>query len=305
MDHIFGPVYSRRFGVSLGVDLSSDMKQCNFDCLYCELEKASTTDAQHVITPIMEIKSDIKAALTLHSDLDVVTITANGEPTLYPYLDAVIDFVNLHKGTAKSLILSNGAMICDEKVQQSLKKLDIVKLSLDSACSSTYRKLDRPHTMVDMDALIACMHAFKESYKGLFVIEVLVVKHINDTEEEFISLKKALDVIRPDRVDVGTIARPPAYNVEAVSEEVLFELAELLSPHPVFVASVKQRQKKALVYTREDILSTLAMRPLDADEVEWLFDENSKKLLDGMVEAREVLRKEFRGKVFYKNLDKT
>lgn len=301
MDHIFGPVYSRRFGVSLGIDLSSDVKQCNFDCLYCELEKAPTADAQHVITPIMEIKSDIKTALALHNNLDVVTITANGEPTLYPYLGEVIDYVNLHKGTAKSLILSNGTTICDKALQENLKKLDIVKLSLDSALPTTYRKLDRPHGKVDVDTLVECMHAFKKGYQGLFMIEVLVVKHINDTAEGFTALKKALDVIKPDRVDVGTIARPPAYHVEAVSEEKLAELAELLDPHPVFISGVKQRQKKALVYTREDVLATLAMRPLDADEVERLFDADSKKLLEQMVENGEVVKKEFRGKVFYKD----
>ena len=86
MNIIFGPVQSRRFGKSLGVDLSPNRKQCNFDCVYCELRGAKSVAQMSDIVPLDLLISETKSALELHKNIDVLTITANGEPTLYPHL---------------------------------------------------------------------------------------------------------------------------------------------------------------------------------------------------------------------------
>lgn len=130
---IFGPIHSRRFGKSLGVDLSPGKKQCNFDCLYCELDPAKTMDSYDDVVSVEEIASAIKQALKEHKDIDFITLTANGEPTLYPHLSKLIDEINTFKGMTKTLILTNAATIDDIKVQDALLKLDEVKLSLDCA----------------------------------------------------------------------------------------------------------------------------------------------------------------------------
>jgi wyosine [tRNA(Phe)-imidazoG37] synthetase (radical SAM superfamily) len=108
---IFGPIVSRRFGISLGIDLSPDSKSCNFDCLYCELLSAKKSDT--IINPpaIDEVLTALKRALGLHPNSEIITITANGEPTLYPYLDKLIDELNKIKQNKKLLILSNGSTI--------------------------------------------------------------------------------------------------------------------------------------------------------------------------------------------------
>jgi wyosine [tRNA(Phe)-imidazoG37] synthetase (radical SAM superfamily) len=102
MSAIFGPVHSRRFGVSLGIDLSSSSKQCNFDCLYCELAPMQAITRQHDITPVATILSDLQYALTLHPNIDVITLTANGEPTMYPYLNELIDKIDALKKEKKN-----------------------------------------------------------------------------------------------------------------------------------------------------------------------------------------------------------
>jgi len=84
---IFGPINSRRFGKSLGVDLSPEVKQCNFDCLYCELKAAKSVKSYKKILPFKQILKEIKESLKIYKDIDVLTFTANGEPTLYPQLD--------------------------------------------------------------------------------------------------------------------------------------------------------------------------------------------------------------------------
>ena len=87
---IFGPIPSRRFGISLGIDLSPSKKQCNFDCLYCELEGAKTVDKMDTFPSVDEIIKAIKESFKNHPKIDVITITCNGEPTLYPKLSDLI-----------------------------------------------------------------------------------------------------------------------------------------------------------------------------------------------------------------------
>jgi len=98
MNIIFGPVASRRFGKSLGVDLSPNRKQCNFDCLYCELKPSKTVEKFEEIIPVETVLEEIKKGIAEHNDIDMLTITANGEPTLYPYLKDLIEGINLIKG---------------------------------------------------------------------------------------------------------------------------------------------------------------------------------------------------------------
>ena len=128
---IFGPITSRRFGQSLGIDLSPSSKQCNFDCLYCELKGAKTVNKATNTPTVKEVIAALEVALPTQKNLDVITLTANGEPTLYPDLDTLVEEVLKIQNRPKLLILSNGSTINDETIQATLSKIDIVKLSLD------------------------------------------------------------------------------------------------------------------------------------------------------------------------------
>jgi len=130
MNIIFGPIPSRRFGMSLGIDLSPTSKQCNFDCLYCELQVAKTVSKQTYSISVKDIISQLKIALKNHTNIDVITFTANGEPSLYPYLDELIDEVDKIKKNIKTLILSNGANIYSTEIQKVFLKIDIVNFIL-------------------------------------------------------------------------------------------------------------------------------------------------------------------------------
>ena len=141
--YTFGPVASRRFGVSLGIDLSPGAKSCNFDCLYCELPAAVQRNTIEHPPAVAEIVAEVKAVLATRSDIDVLTITANGEPTLYPDLQPLIDALKTLPDRPRLLILSNGSTIADPAVQNALAKLDTVKLSLDCAGAPCFKKLDR------------------------------------------------------------------------------------------------------------------------------------------------------------------
>ncbi len=298
---IFGPIHSRRFGKSLGVDLSPSKKQCNFDCLYCELDPAKTMDAYEDVVGVEEVTAALKKALGEHGDSDFITLTANGEPTLYPYLSELIDEINTFKGTTKTLILSNAANIDDVKVQDALLKLDEVKLSLDCATQKCLQKLDRSHKGIDVEKIKAGMLAFKSRYDGPLIIEILIVKTLNDSEEEIAKLNEYLLKLQPTRIDIGTIDRPPAYDVKPVSYEKLLEISHLFdSSLPVYIASRKKAEVSASSYSDEEILETLSKRPLTAEDIEALFDEYSQNRVQNLLRKDKIKRVSTNGVEFYK-----
>ena len=289
MNIIFGPINSRRFGKSLGIDLSPTKKQCNFDCLYCELEPAKTVDSYEDIVSIEEIINALTIALKKHKDIDVLTVTANGEPTLYPYLSELMDEINKIKGATKTLILSNSAKIYEEKTQEALMKFDTVKLSLDCATGRCLKRLDRSHEGIDVEKIKEGMLNFKATFQNPLIIEILIVKGINNSEAEIEALNAYLLRLKPTRIDIGTIDRPPAYRVEALSYEALREISLMFdSSLPIYIASRKKIEKKPSSYSREDILETIKKRPLTQEDIDVLFDEKSKDRLKVLVNEREI-----------------
>ena len=297
MKTIFGPVNSRRFGSSLGIDLSPALKQCNFDCLYCELAPSATTDKQKNIVEVSTIINELKEHL--HDKIDVITITANGEPTLYPYLDELIDEINKIKNSTETLILTNSATLVDEKVFNSLLRLDQVKLSLDAVSQSVFKRIDRPHIGIEIDEIVQKVIEFSHIFKGKLFIEILFVKGLNDTKEEIEKLNEALLKMHVTRIDLGTIDRPPAYPVVGLSYKELHDASLLFdSSLPIHIASRIHAEPNNSHYNDEDILNTLDKRPQTMEDINLLFDEESKKrfeklLLDSKIVIKKVGNLEF------------
>ncbi len=299
MKYIFGPVASRRFGLSLGIDLSPDKKRCNFDCIYCELEPSKPTIFYDNPPSVEEIFEEVKKAVN-HYRFDVLTITSNGEPTLYPYLDELI--TKIKTLNHKTLILSNSSTINKETIRNTLKKFDIVKLSLDSANEKTFKKIDRPHKSINLKDIIGGMKKFREMYKGEFIIEVLVVRGINDKEEEFIQLNEVLKEIKPDRVDISTIDRPPAYNVKPVDEERLFELSKFIENQHIFIPTRKKLKTEFEELSKEEILTTLKKRPFTENDVKNLFNPNTQKIFNDLLKEKLIEEVWVGGVKFYKSI---
>ncbi|MFW2558055.1 radical SAM protein, partial [Aliarcobacter butzleri] len=300
---IFGPIPSRRFGISLGIDLSPSKKQCNFDCLYCELEGTKTVDKMDTFPSVDEIIKAIKESFKNHPKIDVITITCNGEPTLYPKLSELIDEINKIKGETKTLILSNGSTIYKKEIFEALLKIDIVKLSLDCVSEKCFKKLDRQNKSVEIEKIVPSMIEFSQKTKKDFVLEVLFVKDINDKDEEIELLFNAVKQINPKRVDIGTIDRPPAYKVNPVSYEFLEDVAnkfERLNVNIVF----KNRPKQIISYNKEEILSMINRRPLTIEDIENMFDNQSKIFLEELIRNEEIGLVDNAGIKFYKKIAK-
>jgi wyosine [tRNA(Phe)-imidazoG37] synthetase (radical SAM superfamily) len=289
MHTIFGPIHSRRFGSSLGVDLSPNKKQCNFDCLYCELAPMATVDHQEEVVDVATIIDELKEHL--HDKIDVITLTANGEPTLYPYLDALIEEIDKIKGQTQTLILTNSAALVDEKVFQTLLKLDQVKLSLDAVSEDIFKKIDRPHPSIKIENLVQKVIEFSQLYTGKLFIEILFVHGLNDTSPEVQKLNDVLLHIKASRIDIGSIDRPPAYPVVGLSYKELHDIAMMFdSSLPIHIASRVHAEPNNRYYDKDEILNTLDKRPLTQGDVDLLFDAKSLENLTELIQEQKVLK---------------
>lgn len=297
MNIIFGPVQSRRFGKSLGVDLSPNRKQCNFDCVYCELRGAKSVAQMSDIVPLDLLISKTKSALELHKNIDVLTITANGEPTLYPHLEAFIAEIKpfLPQGV-KTLILSNGSRFGEKSVQNALAHFDMVKFSLDSGAQKTYKKIDKIHKSLDLDLIKNGIESYAKIRHNLLICEILLVKNINDNDESMLPLADFLRKIGVDRVDIGTIDRPPAYNVEAVDYEKISSISTHFYGLCVSIPKRKNLaqdlcKSNALNLNEREILDLLKRRPLEVNEVQNMLSTQSLARLQNLVDSCQIRTK--------------
>lgn len=296
---IFGPIHSRRFGISLGIDLSPLQKQCNFDCLYCELGGAKSVDRMQEIVSVEQILSSLLEVLSTHPSLDVITISANGEPTLYPHLYELITQIKHHiKGRYKTLILSNGSLFGKTEVQKALREFDIVKFSLDCFSPQCFKKLDRPNKTLDIEEIKRGILDFSSSYQGELVAEVLVIKNLNDNLEEMQNIAGFLREVGVDRVDLGTLDRPPAYAIEGLSSQRLQELSLAFEGQCVSIpyrseAHISQKPR----LDRADILELLKKRPISTEEFSTLFE--GIELCEEMLKNGEIMIKKVANMKFF------
>ena len=302
MSIIFGPIKSRRFGESLGVDLSPTTKQCNYDCLYCELNGKRAIDTMTEVLSVESILNEIELALKKFSNIDSITITANGEPTMYPYLYELMLRLEDIKEDKKTLLLSNGSLLHDVSVARACMLFDRVKFSLDAITHNVFKKIDRPHKNISLDKILAGLYEFWRDYSGELYAEILFVKSINDSVDEVEKMAKFLSPMNLMRLDIGTIDRPPAYKVEPISFERLEEFSRIFSEYGINVLIPKRSktsEKLNFSLSKDEIIKLLSLRPLSEDEVSIRFSKDSMKNLEELRNQGLVKLHENGGIMFY------
>ena len=303
---VFGPINSRRFGKSLGVDLSPNIKQCNFDCLYCELGKGrGRFSSQKETISVDEIISEIELSLSKYPNIDVLTFTANGEPTLYPELDSLITRVNSEirsKYNISTLILSNGGNIWSPGVQSVLSKFDKVKISLDCATQKCFKKMDRPIPGIEIEYIKLGLLEFSKQYRGKLYIEILFVEGINDSSDEVEQLNSfLLQIPNIFRIDIGTVERPPAYDIQPVTYEQLFQISQLFDPRlPILIVKLEEKREEKYYLSKEELLKTIKMRPLTKKDILSLFDAKTFHHFRELLSENRIAPIEIGGIEFYK-----
>ncbi len=299
---IFGPIFSRRFGKSLGIDLSPQNKQCNFDCLYCELEgKRAMESMQEVIA----VNTIIEALFSrISADLDVLTITANGEPTLYPHLyELITKLKSLIPPQIKTLILSNGSTFGDAKVQKALKLFDIVKFSFDAGNEKEFLRIDRPHKQINLDAIKAGILDFSMQFQGELIAEVLFVKGINDGKSNILALCDFFSSLpNLNRIDLNTIDRPPAYAKEPISYNELESISIFFKSKlniPINIPKRKPAQSLHQNLDSTELYELIKRRPIELFEAREIFNEDTLKRLDLLTKNHKIFLQKTNNLFFY------
>jgi wyosine [tRNA(Phe)-imidazoG37] synthetase (radical SAM superfamily) len=206
---VYGPVPSRRLGFSLGVDVLP-FKTCTLDCIYCQLGSVGrTTCRRGDFVPEKEVLSQIKGVLDSGQRVDHITFSGSGDPTLSKGIGRLIRAIKRTTGVPVA-VLTNGTLLTRMAVRRDLAQADLVVPSLDAATTSVFRAVNRPHRSLDAARIIDGLVRFRREYKGLFWLEIMLVKGVNDSPAHIRTLKAAADRIGPDRIQLNTVVRPPA-----------------------------------------------------------------------------------------------
>ena len=241
--YTFGPVPSRRLGLSLGVDVIPN-KLCSLDCVYCEV---GVTDkrglARKEYFPATEILAEVKEVIAEYPELDHITISGSGEPTLNSKIGDIIRGIK-QMTKVPVAVLTNGTLLNLPEVRRDLMDADIVSPSLDAVSADVFIKVDRPNPKLNIDIIIDGIKAFRREYKGRMWIEILFVKGMNDHDEEVFKMKQVLDEIRPEKIHLNTVIRPPAYAIaQPVGEDRLKEIQKILGERSEIVGIFKETHK--------------------------------------------------------------
>lgn len=206
--YLFGPVPSRRLGLSLGVDLVLP-KTCSLDCVYCESGRTTnlTTERSLAVSPsaVMEELSDF---LSSGPDLDYVTFSGCGEPLLNKGISEITRFMKDHYPRYSLALLTNGTLFHRADVRQDVRDIDVIVASLDAVSPSVFQKINRPAERLDPDTMIRGLAALRREFFHQLWIEIFIVPGLNDTDEELQKLARAVRDIGADRIQLNSLDRP-------------------------------------------------------------------------------------------------
>lgn len=226
--YVYGPVPSRRLGISLGIS-PIPKKTCNYSCVYCQLGRTnSMSNTRQMFYDVKEIIGEFDGFLKNNISFDVITIVGEGEPTLYLGLGQLID--EIHKRTDKAVaVITNGALLYDLQVQSELNNADIVLPTLDAYDDKSFININRPHGSLDFIKVIEGLEGFSKRYQGQLWIEIMLMKDINDDKVSLDKYKKMLKNIKYDKLYLNTPVRPPAeLEIETLSHEKMNDIGDFL-----------------------------------------------------------------------------
>ncbi|MDD2563217.1 MAG: radical SAM protein [Salinivirgaceae bacterium] len=245
--YLFGPVPSRRLGMSLGVDLVPK-KVCTLDCVYCEVGKTTklTLDRKEYIK-FDKVKEELIHYFNNNPDPDYITFSGSGEPTLNSRIGEMLQFIKQIKPNIPVAVLTNGTLFYDKKVREALLNADVVLPSLDAATNEVFMKINRPATNLTTDQYIQGLIDFRSEFKGKIWLEIFILPDYNDTDHELSELKKVILKIKPDSIQLNTLDRPGTIsNLRGATREELQRISNLWKLDNVEIISSSQERKNIL-----------------------------------------------------------
>lgn len=285
-EYVFGPVPSRRFGRSLGVN-PLPRKTCNYSCVYCQLgrtPKLQAEPAEHY--PTGEVVAEVRRAVAEHTDsIDYVTFMGDGEPTLASNLGDMVQGVKMD-WAGRTALITNGSLLHRPEVRRTAALFDVVSPTVSAGDERTFRQLHRPHRSLNLKLVLDGMRRFREEYRGEIWAEVMLVAGVNDSIESLLKIRSVLREVGPDRVFVNAPIRPPAESWVCPPSkasmrkvfDIIPEAEDMTGPESgPFIVNDQELMR--------DLVMIASNHPLREDQA---LQTLSEKM--GMVMARETLR---------------
>ena len=310
MAYVFGPIASRRLGISLGVDLVPS-KTCPLDCVYCEAGKTTDlTMERREYVPVDKVLEELDAVLSKHPKLDYVTFSGSGEPTLNSRIGDVVKFVKKNYPEYPICLLTNAMLFGDEQLLKEIAEVDLVVPSLDGSNAEEFEKINRPVKSFDFDRFVADLERFTKNTKSKVDLELFIVPGVNDSDASISRFVELIKRLRVDLVQLNTLDRPgvekfvvpstPENTHRFIAALAPFAAVEAVgvfryrtpAPGKKFTATVAQRKILELIRRRPATLPDLALA-LELPETV------TEKILDELFAAGKVgIQKQQRG-TFY------
>jgi wyosine [tRNA(Phe)-imidazoG37] synthetase (radical SAM superfamily) len=303
--YVFGPVASRRLGISLGIDILP-YKTCTLDCVYCECGKTTnlTMERQSFMDPQI-ILDQIEAVVKGDKHIQYITFSGSGEPTLNKDLGYLIRKIK-EMSDIPVAVLTNGTLLHLKEVRADLMAADLVLPSLDAVSPEAFNRINQQHKDLDIKTIIQGIKDFKKEFKGEVWLEVLLAKGINDSMEEAALVYDVAKEIQPDRIQLNSLDRPPAYKgIEAADRKTLEDIAEMWKDLPVeIVKRIKKREEITAFSTNleHNILNTINRRPLTINDLEALTGKTRTELfkyIDVLEKEKKIFPKIVGDQIFY------
>jgi len=270
MRYVFGPVPSRRLGMSLGVDMVP-YKTCTFDCVYCECGRTTAhevTRRQHFdsLAPVLD---EVFQVLKRGRRLDYITLGGSGEPTLNLQCGELIREIK-RITDVKVAVLTNGSLLTERDVFQDLLHADLVVPSLDAARQDAFERVNRPVQGTSVESIAEAMSEFVGAFDGDVWLEVLLVQGLNDSEQDLSALVEAVRHIDPLLVQIGTVERPGTEDwARPDDDKVLAGFVARLGPMAAVIGRPVRRFGAASeADMSSDILALVSRRPCTIEDIE-------------------------------------
>ncbi len=284
MKYLFGPVNSRRLGLSLGIDLIP-FKTCSFNCLYCECGKTTniTTNIDSYV-PVDQVITELEETLSKKPELDVITFAGSGEPTLHNGIQKIIQFLKDNYPQYKVSVLTNGSLLHIQSVRESILKSDIIIPSLDAVSEQVFKKITRPAKGLTAAKLVEGLVALRKDYKNKIILEIFIIPGLNDNENELGLLKSACINISPDIIQLNTLDRPGTEKwVQPATNEKLLEIQSFFRPLPVEIINKpknkNQEPNTGMRNLSDELVSTISRRPSTLEDLTSSLGMSQKDIL--------------------------
>jgi len=305
--YLFGPVPSRRLGMSLGIDLVPH-KICSLNCVYCECGRTTNLTAERKeYVPIDKILIELNRFLKENPAPDYITFSGAGEPTLNSGIGEILNYIKSNFPTIPVAVLTNGTLLSNKQVRTELLKANLVLPSLDAATQHTFRKINLPEKTLNIESYIQGIIDFRKEYSGKINLEIFILPGYNNQLQELDSLKDAIVKINPDIVQLNTLDRPGMIeNLRAATHIELQEIVDYWNLENVIIIASAPSRKKIQSYRKDTetaILETISRRPctlIDLSQILGKHINEVNKYLDVLENERKITtEKQVRG-LFYK-----